>query len=115
MPRVSVIMAAYNAQQYITEALRSVVAQTYDDWEVVVCDDGSTDDTFELASAFDARVRIVQHAKNAGLAAARNSAVRHSQGELLALLDADDYWLPSYLEHQTALFDTESRHGQVGI
>jgi glycosyltransferase involved in cell wall biosynthesis len=115
MPRVSVIMAAYNARQYIAEALRSVVAQTYDDWEVVVCDDGSTDDTFEIASAFDERVRIVQHVKNAGLAAARNSAVRHSQGELVALLDADDYWLPSYLEHQTALFDNESRRSQVGI
>jgi glycosyltransferase involved in cell wall biosynthesis len=115
VPRVSVIMAAYNAQQYIAEALRSVEAQTYDDWEVVVCDDGSTDDTFEIASGFGERVRIVRHAKNSGLAAARNSAVRHSSGELLALLDADDYWLPSYLEHQTALFDTEGRDGQLGI
>jgi glycosyltransferase involved in cell wall biosynthesis len=115
MPRVSVIMGAYNAQEYIAEALRSVEAQTYDDWEVVVCDDGSTDDTYGIASAFGERVRIVQHAKNSGLAAARNSAVRDSNGELIALLDADDWWLPSYLEQQTALFDAESRHGNVGI
>lgn len=115
MPRVSVIMPAFNAEAHIGDALRSVEAQTYDDWEVIVCDDGSTDATFEIASAFGGRVRIVQHLRNSGLAAARNLAIRHANGELLALLDADDYWLPSYLEHQVASFDTESRFGNVGI
>jgi glycosyltransferase involved in cell wall biosynthesis len=115
MPRVSVIIPAYNAEAHLEEALRSVQAQTYNDWEVVVCDDGSTDATFEIASGFGDRVRIVQHARNSGLAAARNSAIRQSNGELLALLDADDYWLPAYLAHQVALFDEESRNNKVGI
>jgi glycosyltransferase involved in cell wall biosynthesis len=115
MPRVSVIIPAFNAEAYIGEALRSVEAQTYDDWEIVVCDDGSTDDTLEIVSNFGDRVRIVEHVRNSGLAAARNSAIRESDGELLALLDADDYWLPSYLEHLVALYDRESHDGNVGI
>src|ERR1044071_6895734 len=103
MPRVSVIMAAYNAQQYIAEALKSVEAQTYDDWEVVVCDDGSTDGTYGIASAFGERVRVVRHDLNSGPAAARNVAVRESNGELVAVLDADGYWLPSSLARSSQL------------
>jgi|tagenome__1003787_1003787.scaffolds.fasta_scaffold20982467_5 glycosyltransferase involved in cell wall biosynthesis len=115
MPRVSVIIPAYNAERYLAETLGSVAAQTYDDWEVVVGDDGSTDATLEIAESFGVRVKVVRAESNAGPATARNRAVAHSSGELLALLDADDLWEPDYLEHQVSLFDTsQARYGDVG-
>jgi teichuronic acid biosynthesis glycosyltransferase TuaG len=116
MPRVSVIIPAFNAAKHIEQALDSVRSQTYGDWEIVVCDDCSTDGTAERAAAFGDRLTVVRTAANAGPAVARNLAIRHSHGELLALLDADDYWLPTYLERQVALYDSgETRFGNVGI
>src|SRR4051794_5959509 len=116
MPRVSVIIPAFNAERYLADALRSVRTQTYADWEVVVGDDGSTDRTVEIAAGFGERVKIVGAEKNAGPAAARNRAVAQASGELLALLDADDLWLPEFLEHQVTLFDeTQGRYGDVGL
>lgn len=116
MPRVSVIIPAYNAQRYIAETLRSVEAQTYDDWEVVLCDDGSTDDTAEVAQSFGERITVVRGSANTGPSAARNRALDRSRGELVAFLDADDYWFPTYLEHLVYLFDdAETRGGHVGI
>jgi glycosyltransferase involved in cell wall biosynthesis len=114
-PRVSVIVPAYNASEYIGEALESVHAQTVSDWEIVVCDDGSSDDTAAIASGFGERVRVVGHSVNEGLAAARNTAIGKSRGELLALLDADDVWLPQYLERQLQLLDAQTRQEEVGI
>src|SRR2546421_7558687 len=98
-------MPAYNAATYIAEALQSVEAQTYEDWEVVVADDGSTDDTGSIASSFGDRVRVVRSDRNHGLASARNLAIDHARGELLALLDSDDRWLPEYLASQVAAYD----------
>jgi teichuronic acid biosynthesis glycosyltransferase TuaG len=116
MPRVSVIIPAYNAEAYIAEAVRSVEAQTYLDWEVVVCDDGSTDGTADVVGRFGERVKHVRNARNSGPAEARNLAVAHSSGELLAFLDADDLWLPEYLDHQVKLFDHARAAGEkVGI
>jgi glycosyltransferase involved in cell wall biosynthesis len=116
MPRVSVIIPAYNAERYLADALRSVKAQTYQDWEVVVGDDGSTDRTVEIAAAFDGRVKVIRAEKNAGPATARNHAVAQASGELLALLDADDLWLPEFLQHQLSLFDkNQARYGDVGV
>jgi len=114
MPRVSVIIPAFNAEAHIAETLRSVGAQTYDDWEVVLADDRSTDATVEIATKFGERVKIVRSAKNAGPSAARNLGIAHASGELLAFLDADDYWLPAYLEHQVGLFD-ESRQARLNV
>lgn len=114
-PRVSVIVPAYNAADHIGEALESVIAQTAADWEVVVCDDGSTDDTAAIASGFGDRVRVVRNDRNEGLAAARNHAISESRGRLLALLDADDAWLPNYLERQLQLLDADPEPDTVGI
>ncbi len=114
-PRVSVIVPAYNAADHIGEALESVIAQTIADWEVVVCDDGSSDGTAAIASAFGDRVRVVRNARNEGLAAARNRAISESRGRLLALLDADDFWLPHYLERQLQLLDACPQRETVGI
>lgn len=117
MPRVSVIIPALDAEAYIRETLGSVIAQGFEDWEVVLADDGSTDATVEIATAADPRVRVVRTPGRLGPAGARNTALAHATGELVAFLDADDLWLPRYLEHQVALHDRESAAGgaPVGI
>jgi teichuronic acid biosynthesis glycosyltransferase TuaG len=116
MPRVSVIIPAFNAEQHIEQALSSVLSQTYGDWEIVVCDDCSTDQTAELVRGFGDRLTLVRTESNSGPAVARNLAIRHASGELLALLDADDYWLPAYLERQVSLYDSgDARYGDIGI
>jgi glycosyltransferase involved in cell wall biosynthesis len=106
MATVSVIMPAYNVAPYIRAAIESVIGQTMGDWELLIADDGSTDDTAAIARAYaatDARVRLLQQ-PNAGIAAARNRAVRESTGEFLAILDSDDLWEPGYLAAQLAIF-----------
>ena len=115
-PRVSVIVPAYNAAAFIAEALESVRRQTFEDWEVVVCDDGSTDETGAIAAAFGDRVRVVRSPCNEGLASARNRAIAAASGELFALLDADDVWLPEYLQRQVGIWEEAGRRaGRVGI
>jgi glycosyltransferase involved in cell wall biosynthesis len=116
VPRVSVIIPAFNAETYLAETLRSVADQTFDDWEVVVGDDGSTDRSVEIAEGFGPRVKVVRSLGNAGPAAARNRAIDQSTGELLAFLDADDYWLPEYLVQQVSLYEARGGIGAgIGI
>jgi teichuronic acid biosynthesis glycosyltransferase TuaG len=116
MARVSVIIPAFDAEEYLEEALRSVQSQTYHDWEIVVCDDCSTDRTAERARSFGNRVTLVCTETNSGPAVARNLAIQHSSGGLLAFLDADDYWLPAYLERLVSLHDSaEAARANVGI
>lgn len=92
------MMPAYNVGSYIGDAIESVLAQTRGDWTLVIVDDGSTDDTVEVARSYrDDRIRVIQQ-ENAGAAAARNGAARASQSEFLSMLDADDAWAPDYLE-----------------
>jgi len=101
MPRVSIITPAYGASQYIAETLDSVFAQTFQNFEIIVINDGSPD-TPQLEAALQPYRSRLQYIKqpNRGVSAARNSAVRQARGELLAFLDADDVWLPQYLETQ---------------
>lgn len=116
MPRVSVIVPAFDAAATVEETLQSVVAQTFDDWEVVLTDDGSRDGTAELAGAVDPRVRVLPAGRSGGPARARNLAISQARGELLAFLDADDLWLPDYLGSQTETFDVaQSASGSVGV
>jgi alpha-1,6-rhamnosyltransferase len=92
-------MPAYNAERYIEQAIESVLGQTMPDWELVVVDDGSTDATAQRAAALaerDPRIKLVRQA-NGGESTARNTALRHMQGELVAFLDADDFYLPNHL------------------
>ncbi len=94
---VSVMMPAYNAAEFIRAAVESVLAQTYPKWELVIVNDGSTDETGAILAQFhDPRIRIFEQA-NAGEAAARNRALSEAQGEFMAFLDADDQFLPEYL------------------
>lgn len=104
-PLVSVIMPAYNAADYIGAAIRSVMAQTLTDWELLVLDDGSQDDTcaiVETLAAEDGRIRLIPAEENAGVAAVRNRGIDMSRGKFIALLDSDDVWLPEKLETQLA-------------
>ena len=105
MPTVSVIMPAYNVAPYIGDAIRSALAQSFTDFELIVVDDGSKDETLQIARTLafqDERIKIV-HQVNRGLAGARNSALRASRGEFLALLDSDDLWEPAFLAQQLAI------------
>lgn len=104
MPRVSVVIPAYNAERFIGDALDSVMAQTFRDVEVIVVDDGSTDGTGEIVRSYGEPVRLVDQA-NAGPSAARNRGVREAKSELVAFLDADDRWLPEKLALQVPLLD----------
>ena len=97
-PQVSVMMPVYNGEKYVADAIRSLLAQTWQDWELIVVDDGSTDATPRILDQFrDRRIRRVWQ-QNAGEAVARNTALDLARGERLAFLDADDVYLPSALE-----------------
>lgn len=101
-PSFSVVVAAYQAQDTIDEALGSVLSQTRPPFEIVVCDDGSTDGTAERVRAYGDAVRLVSR-ENGGEAAAKNTAVQAARGEFVVVLDADDAWLPDRLEALGAL------------
>ena len=110
-PRVSVIIPAYNAGRTIDAALQSVFAQTFRSFEIIVVDDGSTDDTADRVEAWGSRV-MLHRQKNAGPAAARNRAIASARGEFLAFLDADDVWLPTKLARQVSYFE---RYPETGL
>ncbi len=105
MPTVSVITAAYNSARWLPDAVASVRAQTCDDWELIVVDDASTDDTPALLrrlAGTEPRLRALRFARNQGSGAARNAAWRAACGEWIAVLDADDTWAPDKLARQLA-------------
>jgi glycosyltransferase involved in cell wall biosynthesis len=110
MPRVSIIIPTYNRRDLVREALASVQAQTYQDCELIVVDDGSTDGTAEVVQEFSGVHYISQ--SNRGVSAARNRGVAYSTGAWLAFLDSDDLWQPRKLETQVAFFTT---HPEVQI
>ena len=111
MPHVSVVVPLYQTERYIAEALASVLAQTYADFEVIVVDDGSSDRGPEIArSTGDPRVRVVTQ-ENRGLAGARNSGIRNSKGAVIAFLDSDDRWAPTKLARHVELLAREPRIG----
>jgi glycosyltransferase involved in cell wall biosynthesis len=102
MSKISVIMPTYNCAAYIAEALTSVLKQTLSPYEILVIDDGSTDNTKAIVMALDdARIRYLKQ-ENAGVSAARNCGLQHATGEYIAFLDADDRWLPDMLARQYA-------------
>lgn len=102
MPAVSVVMPAYNAAWCVRKAIDSVLAQDFQDFELIVVDDGSTDDTAAVLASYGDRIRVVSKV-NGGMSSARNAGIRASCGEFIAFLDADDWWLPGKLGQQIAL------------
>ena len=103
MPEVSVIIPTFNRSTMILRALSSVLAQDHPSFEVIVVDDGSTDDT-RVNIPRDKRVSLVVHPTNRGVSAARNTGIRYSSGRLVAFLDSDDYWMPEKLSRQAGFF-----------
>ena len=98
---VSIIMPSWNTGKFIAESIESVLAQTYKNWELLIVDDCSTDNTDEVVASFkDTRIKYFKNEKNSGAALTRNRAMREAQGEWIAFLDSDDLWAPNKLEKQ---------------
>ena len=106
MPLVSVVIPVYNGERFLRESLESVLAQTFQDYEIVCVDDGSMDGSCALLKQYGARVRVIQQA-NAGQSAARNVGVRQATGGFVAFLDQDDRWYPSKLAQQVTVLSGE--------
>jgi glycosyltransferase involved in cell wall biosynthesis len=108
MPKVDIIIPAYNAARFLPFAIESVIRQTFSDWRILLVDDGSTDDTAAVVAPYledlGTKILYIRQA-NAGLPAARNAALRNASGELVALLDADDVWLPERLAETVRVFE----------
>jgi len=102
--RVSVVIPTYNYAKHISGAVDSVLAQTYHDYEIIVVDDGSTDDTREVLASYGDSISVV-YQENGGVSSARNQGVLAASGEFIAFLDADDRWVPEKLEKQVAFMD----------
>ena len=103
-PKVSIIMPAYNSAETISEAVLSILSQTFTHWELLIINDGSSDNTLEIANGFtDERISVLSH-DNCGVAKTRNCGIKAATGELIAFLDADDLWLPEKLQAQVTCF-----------
>ncbi len=104
---VSVIMNCYNSSQFLSEAINSVYAQTFKDWEIIFWDNASTDNTPEVAKNFDHKLRYFRSETTFSLGQARNMALEKAKGEYIAFLDCDDFWLPEKLEKQIAILEAD--------
>ena len=107
---VSIIMPSWNTAKFIKESIECVIAQSYGNWELLIVDDCSTDDTDEVVRPYlaDPRVRYFKNEKNSGAALTRNRAMREAQGEWIAFLDSDDLWMPEKLEKQIRFMNDNS-------
>ena len=115
-PTVSVIIPTYNRAHLVGRAIQSVLEQTYKDFELIVIDDGSNDNTEYIIKEFqkkDKRIKYIAYKKNKGGSAARNAGIKSSKGEYIAFLDSDDEWLSEKLEKQIRLFS--SMPAKVGV
>lgn len=109
MPQVSIITPTYNCARFIEETIKSVQAQTFTDWEMIISDDCSTDNTKEVIAPYlasDSRIKYICNDKNSGAAITRNNALRIASGRWIAFLDSDDLWLPEKLEKQMSFMET---------
>jgi glycosyltransferase involved in cell wall biosynthesis len=113
-PLVSVVIPTYNRSDLLVETLQSVFAQTFRDFEVIVVDDGSTDDTLERLSLFRERVRVISQ-PNGGVGVARNRGIAEASGRYVALLDHDDLWMPEKLARQVRFLEEHSTCIAVGV
>lgn len=112
-PLISVVMPAYNAQQHLAEAMQSVLAQTYENFEVILIDDGSSDNTLEIARSFaDPRIKIVKNETNLGLVNTLNKALSFCKGDYIARMDADDICVPDRFGLQVEFLQ---QHADVGV
>jgi len=110
-PLVSIIMPVYNSKKYVKESINSVVSQTYSQWELIIIDDCSKDNTYEFLFAEysdNKKIKILQNNYNSGAGVTRNKGLENAQGSLIAFLDADDLWLPEKLSKQVTFMNERS-------
>lgn len=109
---VSIIMPSYNTAEYIVESIQSVLSQSYENWELIIVDDCSTDNTDEIIEPYltDKRIKYLKNEKNSGAAVSRNRALREAQGKWIAFLDSDDIWMLDKLEKQIAYMEDNDYH-----
>lgn len=118
-PVITAIIIFLNAERFLEEAIQSVFAQSYDEWELLLVDDGSTDGSQEIArvyaTMYPQKVRYIEHPghENRGMSASRNAGLREARGEYIAFLDSDDVWLPEKLEQQLAILDAHPEAAMV--
>lgn len=111
LPLVSVIINCYNSEAYLKDAVDSVYCQSYGNWEIILWDNASIDNTAAIAQSYDSRLKYFCGEKNVPLGMARNLAIQKSQGDLIAILDSDDVWFPDKLEKQVLHF----KNPKVGL
>lgn len=114
-PRISVIIPCYNGEKFIGDAIESVIRQTYQHWELFIVDDGSTDNSKEIVQRYltDRRIKLIEHKCNKGISKTRNTGIKLSGGDYIALLDQDDVWFPNKLKMQIDCFKESQEN--VGI
>jgi glycosyltransferase involved in cell wall biosynthesis len=113
-PKISVIIPTHNRAALLERAIDSVLSQTFEDFELIVVDDGSSDNTVEVLSAIQSdRLIVIQHKQNQGQSAAANAGIERARGEIVSFLDSDDVWLRRYLEKVVEAFDKNPRAGFV--
>ena len=112
-PKVSIIIPTYNQSQYLEEAMESVLNQTYQNIEIIIVDDGSTDNTSEVVKSFDNKIIYIPQ-KNKGASSARNAGIKKAQGQYVAFLDSDDMWIKNKLEKQIKFIQNNPEIGLLG-
>ena len=104
-PLISVVMPLYNCESYVGDSILSVINQTFTNWELIICDDCSTDNSYSIAQSFsiiDARIKVIKNDVNSGTAVARNNALNIAKGQFIAFLDSDDLYDPVFMQKQLA-------------
>ena len=113
MPLVSVIIPSYNHEKFVRECIQSVLDQTFQDFEIIITDDASTDHTVEIIEQFeDSRIKLFKHSTNQGVSVAVNNCIRHASGRYFAWLSTDDVWYREKLEIQVRYLN---EHPNVGV
>lgn len=113
--KISLIMPVYNAAKYVSEAIESILNQTYKDFELIIIDDCSTDNSMQIVSSYkDDRIKIIHNERNAGIAQSRNNGLKVAKGEYIALMDDDDISLPQRFEKQMNFLDSNPDFDFVG-
>lgn len=116
-PKISVIMGIYNCAQTLEEAIESILSQSYDDWELIMCDDGSTDNTRDIALKYEQKypdkIKVIWNRKNSGLNYTLNHCLKYTKGTYIARMDGDDISLPERFEKEVDFLDTHSEYAIV--
>ena len=109
---ISIIMPSYNTASFIEESIKSVLAQSYKDWELIIVDDCSPDNTDHVVKPYlsDERIKYIKNEKNSGAAVSRNKALREAKGKWIAFLDSDDLWMPDKLKKQVSFMEKNGYH-----